>query len=183
MAALARPRCSVFIATSLDGYIARADGSLDWLALVEAPGEDYGYGAFAGSVDALVMGRGTYEAALAFAAWPYRDLRVIVLGHAPRPSRHGEEHTDLAPAALCARLADEGVGHIYVDGGATIRGFLDAGLIDDLTISIVPIVLGAGVRLFGGTAEHRLTLIESRGFPSGLVQVRYARISAPVPPA
>ncbi|MCE9580334.1 MAG: dihydrofolate reductase family protein [Deltaproteobacteria bacterium] len=169
----ARPRCSVFIATSLDGFIARADGGLDWLALVEAPGEDYGYGAFVSSVDALVMGHNTYATALAFDAWPYGGKRVIVLSRDATPSRHGEEHTAEAPVALCARLAAEGVEHVYVDGGATIRRFLDAGLIDDLTISLVPIVLGTGIPLFGGIGEHRLTLIETRGFPSGLVQVRY----------
>ncbi len=179
----ARPRCSVFIAASLDGFIARADGGLDWLARVEAPGEDYGYGAFAASVDALVMGHNTYATALAFDAWPYGDKRVIVLSREPHPSRHGEAHTAETPVALCARLGREGVRHVYVDGGATIRRFLDAGLIDDLTLSVIPIVLGAGLPLFGGTDEHALTLIETRGFPSGLVQLRYRVTGAGSGPA
>src|SRR5262245_28731538 len=111
---MSRPRCSVFIATSLDGYIARRDGSLDWLDAVQRPGEDYGFGAFYASVDTLVMGRGTYETALGFAAWPYAGKRVVVLTHAPRASRHGERFHAGDPAALLESLHAEGARHVYV---------------------------------------------------------------------
>ena len=86
-----RPRCSVFIATSLDGYIARPDGTFDFLSIVERPDEDYGFAEFFASVDALVIGRNTYETALAFPEWPYAGKRCIVLTHRETPSVHGEQ--------------------------------------------------------------------------------------------
>jgi len=175
--AAARPRCSVFIATSLDGYIARPDGGIDWLAVVERPGEDYGYRRFYDSVGALVMGRKTYDIARGFPEWPYAGKRCVVLTHAaPAPGQvpGGVELHSGDPAPLLGRLAKGGVARVYVDGGAVIRQFLDAGLIDDVTLSIIPVVLGDGIRLFqGGMAERRLRLRESRSFPSGLVQVEY----------
>jgi dihydrofolate reductase len=172
-------RCSVFIATSLDGYIARDDGSLDWLDRVQLPGEDYGYAKFFAAVDALVIGRGTYEATLRFAEWPYAGKRVAVMTHqAPQP-RHGERFVSGTPREVLETLEREGCRHAYVDGGAVIRQFLAARLLDELTISIVPIVLGSGIRLFDrGIGEHPLELVESRSWPSGLVQVPY-RASPP----
>jgi len=168
-------QCSVFIATSLDGFIARANGGLDWLAHVEMPGEDYGYGKFAASVDALIMGRNTYDTALGFEAWPYAGKRVIVLTNRPFVPVHGEEQRaggDLA--ALVEELANEGVQRAYIDGGNVIRQFLAAGLIDDLTLSIVPIVLGSGKPLFGDLgAELTLQLESTQSWVSGLAQLRY----------
>jgi dihydrofolate reductase len=175
----ARPQCSVFIAASLDGYIARADGGLDWLSIVERPGEDYGYRDFLDAVDALVMGRRTYDAVLDFDAWPYPGKRCIVMTHAAPATRHGEEFASGTPAALLARLAAEGVGRVYVDGGAVIRQFLAAGLVDDLTLSVIPVLLGGGIRLFEEEAhartpiERNLRLVSARPFDSGLVQLRY----------
>ncbi len=175
----ARPRCSVFIAVSLDGYIARRDGALDWLGAVERPGEDYGYGRFLDSVGALIMGRKTYETARGFGEWPYAGKRCVVLTHAPPASlsmtaTNGEEFYAGDPAPLLQRLAADGVARVYVDGGTVIRQLLGAGLIDDLTLSIVPVVLGDGIRLWdGGLAERRLALRSSRAFPSGLVQIEY----------
>jgi dihydrofolate reductase len=163
---------SVFIATSLDGYIARPDGGLDWLGVVERRGEDYGYAAFAATYDVLVMGRRTYDTVLGFDAWPYLGKRVIVMTHRPLVSRHGEEAFDGSAEALVHRLAAEHARRLYIDGGVVIRQFLAAGLVDDLTISIIPIVLGAGIPLFGGT-EHGLTLEGVERFESGLVQLRY----------
>jgi dihydrofolate reductase len=176
-----RPRCSVFIATSLDGFIARQDGTLDFLSIVEQPGEDYGFAEFFGSVDALVIGRNTYETALGFPEWPYAGKRCFVLTHRETPSQHGEQFFAGAAAGLVDQLAVGGAQRLYVDGGAVIREFLQADLIDDLTLSIVPVLLGSGIRLFGGEVpEQRLTLESSRSYPAGLVQLRYARrASAP----
>jgi dihydrofolate reductase len=178
-----RPRCSVFIASSLDGYIARPDGGLDWLSIVERAGEDYGYRQFFDSVDAVVMGRRTYDTVLGFDAWPYVGKRCIVLTHAPPPAlRHDEAFATGAPAPLLERLAGEGVRRVYVDGGAVIRQFLAAGLVDDLTLSIIPVLLGGGIRLFDGdavaatspgSADRPLRLADARSFDSGLVQLRY----------
>jgi dihydrofolate reductase len=169
-----RPRCSVFIATSLDGCIARKDGGLDFLRVVERPDEDYGYSAFFASIDTMIIGRGTYEAALAFPSWPYAGKRCVVLTHSTHAPRHGEElHAgELGP--LLSRLHAEGAKRAYVDGGAVIRSFLAEGLIDELTLSIVPVLVGDGIPLFGpGSREHRLEWRETRAFPSGLVQMRY----------
>jgi dihydrofolate reductase len=167
-------RFVVFIATSLDGFIARPDGELDWLDRFHD--EDHGYGPFFGSVDAVVIGRGTYDTVLGFTAWPYGNKRVIVCTSRPANPAHGEELWSGPPRVLAERLDREGVRRVYVDGGALIRGFLQEGLVEELTIDVVPVVLGAGRPLFAsGLPELPLRLIETKSFPSGLVQLRYAR--------
>lgn len=169
-----RPRCSVFIAKSLDGFIARRDGALDWLGSFQSSGEDYGYAEFSASVDALVIGRNTYDVVLGFGAWPYSGKRVIVLTHRPLVAKNGEEPFAGDVCELVDRLSREGVKRIYVDGGAVVQQFLAAGLIDDLTVSIIPVLLGEGVPLFGKTERDiGLRLVESRSFPNGLVQLEY----------
>jgi dihydrofolate reductase len=174
-----RPRCSVFIATSLDGYIARPDGTFDFLSIVERPGEDYGFAEFFATVDALVIGRNTYETALGFPEWPYAGKRCIVLTHREAPSVHGEQFFAGEPAALVDQLGLSGAQRLYVDGGAVIRQFLLEGLIDDLTLSVVPVLLGNGIPLFGPELpEQRLALQTSRAYDSGLVQLTYARPGA-----
>lgn len=165
-------RCSVYIATSLDGYIARPDGGLDWLSAAQQTGEDYGYARFAATVDVVVLGRSTYDTVLGFGAWPYGGKRVVVMTHRPAAPRHGEELFDGTPAELVARLRADGHRRVYVDGGRVIQQFLAAGLLDDLTISIIPVVLGAGIPLFDGS-EQALLLDGAEPFPSGLVQLRY----------
>ncbi len=171
-----RPRCSVFIATSLDGYIARKDGTFDFLSIVEQPNEDYGFAEFFATVDALVIGRHTYETALGFPEWPYAGKRCIVLTHRETPSVHGEQFFAGAAPGLVEQLGLGGAQRLYVDGGAVIRDFLAAGLIDDMTISIVPVLLGEGIALFGAEVpEQRLLLESSRSYPSGLVQLHYVR--------
>lgn len=169
-------RCSVFIATSLDGYIARSDGGIDWLSSVERPGEDYGFGEFYASVDVMVLGRKSWEKALSFPEWPYSGgrKRVVVMSREAREGRNGEEFHRGSAEELAAALRAGGARRVYVDGGVTIRGFLAAGLIDDLTVSVIPVLLGAGIPLFGeGVPETRLTLQGSRAYESGLVQLRY----------
>lgn len=171
---MTRPAGLVFIAQSVDGFIARRDGSIDWLSMVEKKGEDYGYRRFFESVDALVLGRATYEVVLGFGAWPYGGKRVVVLTHRPRRPKHGEELLAARPAALMRRLGREGLKRVYVDGGSVVSQFLAAGLVDELTVSTLPIVLGAGIRLFqGGIPERRLKLVRSRQYPSGLVQTTW----------
>jgi len=167
--------CAVFIAVSLDGFIARVDGSVDWLTLVEAPGEDYGYQRFFDATDTLVIGRSTYDLALGFEPWPYRGKRCVVLSHRATPPRYGEEFFDGEVSALAARLESEGAKRVYVDGGAVIRQFLSAGLIGELTLSVIPVLLGEGISLFGSGSgqDLKLELLGSQSFPSGLVQLRY----------
>ncbi len=168
-----RPRFSVFIAASLDGFIARADGNIDWLhQLHPLDREPNGYDEFIASVDAIVIGRGTYETVLGFGGWAYGDRRVIVMTHQPRAQRGSEEFFAGAPRDLLPRLA--GCKRVYVDGGNVVAQFFAADLIDDVTVSVMPIVLGGGIRLFpGGEGEHRLALAGQRVFKSGMVQLSY----------
>ncbi len=167
-------RFAVFIAVSLDGFIARPDGGIEWLRPFE--GEDHGYEAFFARVDALVIGRGTYDTVLGFPSWPYGRKRVIVCTGRPANPAHGEELWSGPPRALAGRLDREGVRRVYLDGGALIRSFLRDGLpVDELTINVVPLILGAGRPLFAtGLPELPLRLLEAKSYPSGLVQLRYA---------
>jgi dihydrofolate reductase len=171
-------KCSVFIATSLDGFIARSNGDIGWLTEGGAANEDYGYKEFFDSVDALVMGRNTYEFVLTFDAWPYADKKVVVLSHRPQnvachPSGN-IEITSGAPAEVVQRLSETGARHAYVDGGKTVQGFLRAGLIQEMTLTRLPILLGEGLPLFGPLAgDLRFQHIETRAFPNGFVQSKY----------
>ncbi|MCB1445578.1 MAG: dihydrofolate reductase [Rhizobiaceae bacterium] len=170
----------VFIATSLDGFIARRDGAIDWLPGLETdPGENYGYDGFIESIDGLVMGRNSFEKALEFETWPY-SRPTIVLSHtlddmALRGDiRKAVEISRLAPGDLMAALAQRGWSRVHVDGGKVIQSFLREGLIADMVITRVPVLLGAGLPLFGALpADVSLAHDETRAYPSGLVQSRY----------
>ena len=174
-------RCSLFIATSLDGFIAREDGGLDWLDLANAtipPGEDCGYGDFMASVDALVMGRHTFEKVLGFPEWPYGDKVVWVLSRTSTELPPGLPPTvkllNATPAEVCALAAALGWQRLYLDGGVTAQGFLAAGCLSDLTVTVVPVLLGRGRRLFGDVGRDvALTLVATKAFPFGFVQNTY----------
>ena len=171
------PRVSVYIAVSLDNFIARDDGSLDWLADVQdAGGDDYGYAEFMDTIDAVVLGRETYDAVRTFDTWPFTGRRVIVLTNRPIETAFGEDVYAGALAALIAALGRDGVGRVYLDGGATIRQGLDEHLIDDMTLSIIPVVLGSGRPLFSrGLPGSRWSLTGADSYPTGLVQLHYQR--------
>ncbi|EGI77983.1 dihydrofolate reductase family protein [Hylemonella gracilis] len=169
----------VFIATSLDGFIARADGDIEWLLQRDDPTEDHGYASFIADKDMIVMGRGCYEKVLTFDAWPY-ELPVCVLSRqladTPVPERlKGKvRFSGLAPQAVMEELARSGVRRVYLDGGLLLQSFLREGLVADMVITTVPVLLGSGRPLFGGlTSDIDLTLVSSRSFPSGLVQSTY----------
>jgi len=174
-------KASVFIGTSLDGFIARADGGLDWLP--EGGGEEHGYEAFMATVDALVIGRKTYETVLAFDAWPYGEKPVYVLSSGtldPSPSGARTEQLSGDPQDIVRQLEQRGIGHIYVDGGITIQGFLRAGLIQRLIITRVPVLLGEGIPLFGPLPQDiRLEHVATRQYRSGLVQSEYLVLPSP----
>jgi dihydrofolate reductase len=174
-----RARCSIFIAASLDGFIARPDGRIDWLSIVERPGEDYGYAKFFEAVDTIVVGRKTYDAALGFERWPYSGKRCVVMTRKKPDARHGETFYDGNPVKLVDRLSSDGSKRIYVDGGSVVQQFIAAGLVSDLTISLVPVLLGDGIPLFARIGRDvRLDLTASRSFDSGLVQLCY-RVAEP----
>jgi dihydrofolate reductase len=166
---------SVFIGASVDGFIARPNGDLDWLP--DDP-EAHGYDEFMASVDALVMGRKTFETVLTFGAWPYGDKRVVVLSSRPvdLSAAAGGLVEQMAgpPAEIVAKLAASGAHHLYIDGGVTIQGFLRAGLVQRLIITRVPVLIGEGIPLFGTLPRDiRLHHVATRSYPSGLVQTEY----------
>lgn len=168
----------VFIATSVDGFIARNDGAIDWLPSGES-GEDYGYGAFMASVDGIVMGRATYDSVLGFTPWPF-DKPVVVLSRTlstqdvPQRLEGKVRISALQPVALVAQLRAEGWRTAYIDGGTLIQAFLQAGLIDEMTLTRVPVLLGTGRPLFGALPRDlHLRCFDSRWYPDGLVSTRY----------
>ena len=204
-----KPKLSVYIGSSLDGFIARKDGSFDWLDFdssddsgadnsdtgdsgsEDSAPEDYGFAEFISSVDLLLMGRHTFEAVLPFweegsphfDEWIYGDTPVTVLSSTLGPESipaHLEGKVNIAsgkPAEIVEELAEKGVKHVYVDGGITLQAFLAAGLIDEITIGLIPVLIGEGIPLFGPlNGDVRLEHIGTRSFPSGLVQVKYRTI-------
>lgn len=165
---------SVFVGISLDGFIAREDGDFSWLLGAGEGLGDTGYAAFAATIDALVIGRNTYDVVAAFDEWPYTDKRVLVLSSTL--TEVTEPLTSVHPSLqeAVAALEDERVRHVYVDGGQVIQEFLRAGLVTDLTISRAPILLGSGIPLFG-PLDHDvwLDLVSVRDMGEGFVQSKY----------
>ena len=171
---------SVFVGTSLDGFIARLDGSFDFLPT--DGGEPHGYDEFIASVDAIVMGRNTFETVIAFPSWPYGSKRVVVLSSRDLDLTVARgaviEQMAGVPAEIIDELAATGAHHLYIDGGVTIQRFLEAGLIDRLIVTRVPVLIGEGIPLFGRLSHDiKLRHTMTRTFPSGLVQSEY-RIAA-----
>jgi dihydrofolate reductase len=167
---------SVFVGTSVDGFIARPNGALDFLPA--DGGEPHGYNEFIASVDAIVIGRNTFETVLAFDTWPYGDKRVVVLSHGlvDLSAVRGGVVEQMAgtPAEIVSQLAATGAHHLYVDGGITIQGFLSAGLVQRLIITRVPVLIGEGIPLFGSLPRDIvLHHVATRHYPSGLVQSEY----------
>jgi len=174
-------KCSVYIAISVDGYIARPDGDVSWLdnpAYQAEEGEDFGYRDFIKSVDFLVLGRKSFEKVLTFDDWPYEDLPVVVLSSKSwktPPELAGKiRFFNAAPDKLVAELQETGAKHLYIDGGITIQRFLEAGLIDEITLTIIPILLGDGIPLFGSMSEEfKLVLQSSKSYNNGFIQNLY----------
>jgi len=173
-------KVSVFIATSVDGMIARSDGDVDWLHETEPmpDGEDGGFAEMFGSVDALVMGRGTFEKVLEFDGWPYGEKPVIVLSRSltevPEVLRDRVQIDRSPPQELMAKLSQEGYKRIYLDGGKVIQSFLRAGLVDDMTLTRIPVLLGDGIPLFGPLDQDiKLRLLKTKSWDNGFVQSTY----------
>lgn len=168
-----RPKISVYIAMSIDGYIARKDGSIDWLERGHVGNEDYGFKQFFNSIDVLVLGRKTYEVVSDFDKWPYTGKRVIVLSSTLKEVRPEAELYSGEVKTLVQILVD--AQHVWVDGGMTVTRFLAAGLVDHITLSILPVVLGSGIPLFSPTSNEQICHFQSsKSYPGGLVQLKYA---------
>jgi dihydrofolate reductase len=167
---------SVFVGISVDGFMARPDGGLDFLP--EGGGEPHGYTEFIATVDAIILGRKSFEKVLTFDPWPYGNKRVVVLSSRPvdlAAAKGGKvEQMAGTSAEIVSRLAASGAHHLYIDGGITIQRFLRAGLIQRLIITRVPVLIGAGVPLFGSLpCDIRLEHVATRHYQSGLVQSEY----------
>jgi len=171
--------CSAFVGTSVDGFIARRDGRFDFLPA--GGGEEHGYTDFIASVDAIVMGRATFDVVLGFGRWPFTQPVFVLTTHpstAVLPAEAAIEFLSGEPADIVASLSARGYTHIYVDGGLTIQRFLNAGLIQTMTITRVPVIIGEGIPLFGPTSRDvQLEHLETRAYPSGLVTTKYAVIA------
>ncbi|PMJ90627.1 dihydrofolate reductase family protein [Vibrio sp. 10N.261.55.A7] len=180
---------SVYIATSVDGFIAKKDGSVDWLHIAgnaEADmGDqaDMGFVGFMSSVDCMIMGRKCMEVIASMnltpEQWPYGDTRIVVLSnslkHAPDSVKDKVEIYSGDLKALVSKLSSEGYQHAYVDGGTTIQAFINLELINEMTITRAPVLLGEGIPLFGKTAKDiKLEQSEAMAFPNNFVQVKYA---------
>lgn len=174
-------KVSVFIATSLDGFIARQDGRIDWLEnanTISPAEEDFGYNNFFESVDTLVMGRKTFATALTFDSWPYGDKKVLVLSNTlSSVPIHLQKTVSIgagSPKEILRLLENNGSKHIYLDGGMTIQGFLSENLVNEMTITKIPILIGAGRPLFANFGKDiPLVLLEARSYPNGFVSLKY----------
>jgi dihydrofolate reductase len=169
----------VFIATSLDGFIARENGDIDWLLKHDESGEDHGYDDFIENIDVIVMGRGTYEAVRNMGEWFYTRPVLVLSAQLARQQVPSElsgkvRFSDKSPGNAMAMPNSEGAQRAYVDGGRIIQSFLKLGMISDMVITRVPILLGTGRPLFGeDRRDVALTHKDTRAFPSGLVQSHY----------
>jgi dihydrofolate reductase len=168
----------LYIAASLDGFIARPDGDIGWLSSVEAPPEDYGYAEFVKTVDTIIVGRKTYDKVLSFGIpWPHAGRKCYVLSKTKTGSDENVEFFNGDVGELIAQIRQTSGRHIYCDGGAElVHELIQRDLIDRYVISIIPVLLGDGIALFKpGRPQHDLVLLKSTAFPSGLVQVQYRR--------
>ena len=164
---------------SLDGYIARPDGNLDWLSSVERPGEDYGYADFVQTVDTVIMGRKTYDKVLSFGIeFPHKERQCYIITRQERPSEGNIVFYTQSLPDLIKHLKSQSGSNIYCDGGAELVTALRRDdLIDTYIISIIPVLLGDGIRLFPNDCpESKLQLIDCKTFESGLVQLHYSSI-------
>ncbi len=175
-------KASVYIATTLDGFIARLNGDLDWLPQDGSGDEDYGYHSFMDSIDTLIMGRKSFEKVLTFGDWPYGDKHVVVLSRTnptvPDELKNIVEVSNLPPTALVEHLAQAGYKHLYIDGGVTIQSFLDASQIQEIIITVIPILIGQGLPLFGPLPQDiKLKHVHTQTYESGFVQLKYQVIT------
>ena len=176
-------KVSVFIATSLDGYIAKPDGDINWLMdkRYELEGEGFGYQELYDACDLLVMGRNSFDKVAGFEEWPYPDKRVVVLSRSLKTLPKQIDDVELFGGSITEfmeMLTMQKSEHIYIDGGQVIQSFLEEGLVTDMTITTIPILLGEGLRLFGALSQEKhLSLISAKGYDNGFVQSKYEVIN------
>jgi dihydrofolate reductase len=166
----------LYIATSLDGYIAKPNDNLDFLSIVEQEGEDYGYADFIKTVDAVIVGRKTYDTVMAMGVdFPHADKDAYIITRTPREGFGSVKFYTGDLKSLVARLKSENGKNIFCDGGAEIvNELLKEKLIDEFIISVIPILVGNGTKLFkDGRPEQKLELISVKHYDKGLTQLHY----------
>lgn len=169
-------RLSAYAAVSVDGYLATVDGDLGWLDAAATDDTDYGFEEFMADVDAVAMGRNTYDHIAAIDPLPFGDRQVFVFTTRPPDDRPGVRFWSVGPNEAVEHWRRAGLAHVYVDGGVVVSSFLDAGLIDHLTLFHVPVLLGTGRPLFLPSGQQlSLTLTHVDRWPSGMVVTRYER--------
>lgn len=183
-----RPSTVVYCAVSLDGFIARPDGGIDWLGdpsedEATDENEDYGWAEFISGIDHILMGRATFEKVLELGTWPYEGKSLTVLSTTLRELPDGLPDewgiANGAPGEILEGLAAQGVRRVYVDGGRTVQGFLAEDLIDELVLTTIPVLIGGGIPLFGSLCEDLQWIHTStRTFSNGLVKNHYVRSRA-----
>ncbi|MCQ6268627.1 dihydrofolate reductase family protein [Fictibacillus sp. WQ 8-8] len=169
----------VYIAASLDGFIAKKDDDISFLSMVEQPDEDYGYREFVKTVDTVIMGRKTYDKVLTFGIdFPHKERKCYVLSRSKKDTDENVEFYNGNLNELIQTLKKEEGRNIFIDGGAgAIKELKEQNLIDEYVISIIPVLLGNGIRLFAETEnESRLQFVESKTFNTGLVQLHYRTV-------
>ena len=171
-----KPALVYYVVASLDGYIARPDGQVDWLQEAEDTDDDHGYTAFYAGIDGLLMGRATYDVVRSFGSnWPYTGKPCLVLARNPlEQTPSGVQGRHCTPGEALDELSGRGCRRVWLVGGGSLAGnCLAAGLLDELVVTIVPRLLGAGIPLFSTGLERRLRLQKQQSFPSGLTQLHY----------
>ena len=173
----------IYIATSLDGYIAGKDGDLSWLNEIPNPSNsDFGFSEFMERIDALIMGRNTFETVVGFGVWPYEKPVFVLSNSLDKVPEGYEEKAKIIKGdlkSILAQMEELGKKNLYVDGGSVIRSFLKEDLIDEMIISRVPILLGEGIPLFGDLSESmKFKLIKTESYDETLVKCHYVRVRA-----
>ena len=171
------PSFRIYVAVSVDGFIATADGGVGWLDVFHGGDSDYGYAEFGAGIATVVMGRATYDQVRGFGDWPYADKDAVVVSSRPAgdlPDRT-TVWTDGIPS-LHRKLAGGAAGDVWVmGGGRTMRAFLDLGAVDRIDLFVIPVILGGGIPLFGASSRHhRLPPPEVAAYPDGVVRLSYA---------
>ena len=172
------PEVVYHVAASLDAYIATPDGGVGWLAPFEGKGEDYGFSKFYASVDAVLLGRRTYEQSLTFGEWPHPGKPCWVFSRRNlKTTETGVTSTDRDPRQVVNELETRNLNRAWLVGGGKLASvFQSQRLISEYIVSVVSVVLGAGIPLFAsGGPKQALKLIETKSYPSGIVQLRYVR--------
>ena len=167
----------IYIATSIDGYIARSDGSIDWLPSPEDNEEDFGYNKFYDSIDALIMGATTYKQVLGFGDWPYPGkISYVVTNRNLSTKRTDVLFIKGGVEEVLKNVKEKDYKRIWLmGGGSLISSFINRGLVNEYIITLIPTILGSGISLYQSVTELKLDLVDTKSYPSGIVELHYKK--------